>query len=857
MLDILRFLNWYLIITLVGLVSLPITYRFFAHLPSRGFAFARPFGLLLWGFAFWLLCSLGILQNNTGGVVLAFLLLLAFSAWSVLKAGWQEIINWLKSSKKTILTMEILFFAAFALWAVVRAANPEAAYTEKPMELAFINSILKSPTFPPQDPWLSGYAISYYYFGYVLISMLVRVSGVASSIAFNLSSALWFGLTALAVYGIVFDLLAARKGISEQKDEKKLRLARTGGFLGPLFVLIISCLEGVLEFLYSWGAFWKPDAQGNLTSKFWTWLSVSELDVAPTLGFSWFPNRTGGWLWWRGSRIIQDLSLTNSKIEVIDEFPFFSYLLSDLHPHVLAMPFGLLAVGICLNLFLGPKSFYAVGGSILKWFKRWDFWLIALVMGSLAFINTWDFPIYVGLFCLTITYLRIKEHGWGWIRIWEFIKYGLVTGLTGVILFLPFYLGFSSQAGGILPSMEYMTRGVHFWILFGALLVPIMIWLIFQFRKIEKPRKLFSGLKIGLIIFSGMLLVSLLYGLFILNMDQAALNMMASSNQQIVSLGTKISSAYQAFVGLHGSSDSGLIVSQALLRRLVSPGTWITLLVIFTLVWSILAEKKTKHSLPAEVETAVEPSSTDKTHQSRNFVCLILLVGVALTAFPEFFYLRDQFGWRMNTIFKFYFEAWILWGIAAAYASVDLLAQLKGFKSWLFNIVWIVTILGGLAYPVVMLWQKTNQFNPSTWTLDGNAYIAVNNQDDYSAMQWLSQQPLGVVSEAIGGSYSEFARVSTRTGMPTVLGWPGHEGQWRGGYTEVGSREDDIRDLYSSDDWSQTMLIIERYNIRYIYLGYLEKSLYETDGEKFRTNLPVVYENNNVAIFEVPANEGE
>lgn len=790
-------------------------------------------------------------------MALAFLILLALSVWSGSKARWQEIITWLKGNKKTIITMEILFFVVFALWTVVRAANPDVAYTEKPMELAFINSILKSPTFPPQDPWLSGYAISYYYFGYVLISMIIRVSGITSSIAFNLSAALWFGLTALAVYGIVFDLLAARKGSSEPGDEKHIKLARTGGFLGPLFVLVVSCFEGVLELLYARGVFWKPDAQGNIVSKFWTWLSVTELDVAPTQAFSWFPNRTSGWLWWRGSRIIQDLSLTNSKIEVIDEFPFFSYLLSDLHPHVLAMPFGLLAVGICLNLFLSPRSFYTVGGSILKWFKRWDFWLIALVMGSLAFINTWDFPIYVGLFCLTITYIRIREHGWNWSRIWEFIKYGLLIGITGAVLFLPFYLGFSSQAGGILPSMEYMTRGIHFWILFGALLIPIAIWLIFQFQKVERPRRLFRGLTIGIIIFGVLLLASLLFGLFILNMDQAAFNMMASSNLNIVALGTKLSAAYNAFTGLHGSSDSGLIVSQALLRRLLSPGTWITLLLIFALVWAILAEKKAQSVPLSDVIPAVEQPLPLKSHRSRNFVCLLLLVGVVMTAFPEFFYLRDQFGSRMNTIFKFYFEAWILWGIAASYASVELLTQLKGIKSWIFNVIWIVSIMGGLAYPAIMIWQKTNHFNPGIWTLDGNAYIAASNQDDYSAMQWLSQEPLGIVSEAIGGSYSEFARVSTRTGMPTVLGWPGHEGQWRGGYTEVGSREEDIRDLYSSDDWTQTLLILERYNIRYIYLGSLEKTLYETDGEKFRANLPVVYENNSVTIFEVPADEGD
>ena len=92
--------------------------------------------------------------------------------------------------------------------------------------------------------------------------------------------------------------------------------------------------------------------------------------------------------------------------------------------------------------------------------------------------------------------------------------------------------------------------------------------------------------------------------------------------------------------------------------------------------------------------------------------------------------------------------------------------------------------------------------------------------------------------------------------MPTVLGWPGHEGQWRGGYTEVGTRETDIATLYSSADWNETLLMIQRYHIRYIYLGTLEKNLYQANVDKFRANLPVVYENGSVVIFEVPDSEG-
>ena len=133
MVDVLRFLSWYIIITLVGWAAFPLAYRFFPRLPDRGYALAR----------------------------------------------WK----WVRGMRSYIISAEAVFLGAFALLAIIRAANPTIDGTEKPMELAFLNAILKSPTFPPHDPWLSGYAISYYYFGYVLVTMLIRASAVSSPCA--------------------------------------------------------------------------------------------------------------------------------------------------------------------------------------------------------------------------------------------------------------------------------------------------------------------------------------------------------------------------------------------------------------------------------------------------------------------------------------------------------------------------------------------------------------------------------------------------------------------------------------------------------------------------------------------------
>ncbi len=847
--DLLRFVSWYLLISLLGLVSLPVVYRFFQHLPSRGLAFARPLGLLIWGFIFWLFTSLGILQNNAGGQAIAFGVLLAIAIWASKGGRFAQLKSWLRQNARTLLAMELLFLGMFLFWTIIRGMNPEVAYTEKPMELAFINSILRSPAFPPQDPWLSGYAISYYYFGYVLIAMLTRASGIPAEVAFNLSSALWFALTSLAVYGIVYDLvfcwLGKRKGTTFSNDSG---LPRLSGFLGPLYILIISTLEGALEMLHSAGIFWKAGADGGLTSRFWTWLSIADLDQAPQAPFSWLPSRSSGWLWWRGSRVLQDLNLDNQRIEVIDEFPFFSYLLSDLHPHVLAMPFVLIAVGLSLNLFLDPGIAQNAKG-LWSWIKRPAFWLAALVFGSLSFMNTWDFPIYVGLFCAVWGYSRFRIQGWSRGLLWEFLKNGLVLGVAGIVLFLPFYIGFSSQAGGLLPSLEFMTRGIHFWVLFGALLVPIIAWLLFEWRSKEFSSHLKRGFKFTLSLMVALFLLMLLYGAVLFTMNQLGPVWAVSQNPVLAALGNRMNEGAAAFSGLHANYPAGVVLTQALLRRLNSPGTWITLGLMLTLVFGLLTGRRQTGSTDISIEEGSESklSAVD----IRLFVLILVFFGIALSGFPEFFYLRDQFGWRMNTIFKFYFQAWILWGIAASFASVVLFTLIRGSKGVLIRIAWSLVMITGLAYPVVMLNEKTNGFSMENWTLDGNAYINQYNPSDYAAILWLQSAPYGVIAEAVGGSYSDYARISTRTGLPTVIGWPGHESQWRGGGEEMGSRVADIQILYESQVWEETAQIIRNYNIRYIYLGALERSTYNVMVDKFDSMLNVVYSNQGVTVYEV------
>ena len=873
---------WYLVISVIGLIALPVVYRFLPFLSDRGYTLTRTLGLLIWGFIFWILASLQLLQNDIGGVLIALILLGLLSFWlGGGLQGWRNILIWLRTRMRLVIISEILFLSAFIFLAVLRMTNPQISGTEKPMELAFINSILRSPSFPPADPWLSGYSISYYYFGYVLVAMLSRLTGVVAGISFNLMIALVFALTALGAYGVMNSLLAWWSQRRQAQGKSGL-FSQGWALLAPLFILLVSNLEGGFEVLHAKDIFWQDDGLSQ-QSTFWSWLGVLELNQPPSQPYQLSPNRPAGIWWWRASRVIQDYNLQtdvkqaipgfpfssyivpipdrSGPIEVIDEFPFFSYYLADLHPHVLAMPFVMLVVALALNLYLRGSQESLTTWNMWAWLGQGDFWVTSLAIGALGFFNTWDFPIYVALFSAVFTLVRVQQLGWNWRqRFIDFFQMGVLLGIAGFALYIPFYVGFSSQAGGILPSMVFFTRGVNFWIMFGSLLTPLVIWLLWLRRKIGPRFVLRTGFMFALVMVAILWGGSFLLGLLGLNLS--ALGNLASSLGEgnfISSLAANLVSWGSLFAGLQGGSFAGQIFGEALIRRLEMPGTWITLLLMLAFTWGLLASFRKK----TEVEA---PDGEDWVEFARDsgdpngFVLLLVLVGIGLTLVPEFVYLRDQFGTRMNTIFKFYFQTWMLWGLAAAFASVLTLTELRGIAAWVGRSAVLLVMFLSLIYPYFGISDRINFQRAGEWTLDGNANLARYDLDEWAAMQWLSTAPYGVIVEAVGGSYGPAARMATQSGLPNVLGWPGHEGQWRGGGLEIGSRQEDISNLYRTRDWNAAQTILDRYQIRYIVVGNLERSIYQTDDknglraldeQKFSQNLRIAFQNSGVTIYEV------
>jgi len=846
--DVIGFFSWYLVVTAVGLISFPLAFKYLKSLRDRGYTFTRVIGLLAWGFIFWLLSSLGILENNLAGQVLA-LFLLVLVAWLVLRRNrWRPFLDWLRENRKVVIASEIVFLLSFALWAFIRSANPEITGTEKPMELAFINAILRSPSIPPSDPWLSGYAISYYYFGYMMVAMLIRMTGVLPGVGFNLALALWFALSATGAYGILYNLLT-RAGYGRRRD-------RPAGIytlpvFGPLFLLIVANLEGFLEVLHSTGLFWKTLADGTRVSKFWAWLDILDLTSPPDTGFQLIPARY--WAFWRASRVLQDKDFLGGFREIIDEFPQFSFILGDLHPHVLAIPFILLGIAISLNLFYRrSKKGLSLWGIHMP--LAWDELIfLGLCLGSLGFINTTDLPFVVLLFSGTYLLKRYASENLSIRMLADGVLLFFLVIFSGVVLYLPFYLGFSSQVGGLIPSMIFSTRGTHFWVMFAPLLVPVVAFLAWRLRKEKAARNLGDALLTAFGLFAAAFFLMLLVG-------WAAWNL--ASIQEF--LGPAIRFINPAWTGwpdtqallnsvfnTWGESYLSVVLS-VLLGRLGAPGTWLTLMALVACLLALV--RRPQPSAPSMADESMAPEPVKKIRP--DFILVVLAVTLLLLITPEYAYIRDQFGWRMNTIFKFYYHAWTLLSICAAYAFIRVLSETRRWKWMVVKSCLLIILAASLVYAPIMLANKTNGFGTlQSRTLDGNLYFINLYPAEAHAIEWLSRQTPGVVAEAIGGSYTGYARVATLTGFPNVLGWPGHESQWRGGDTEMGSRFPDIDLLYATNKWDVAQGIIRQYGIRYIYLGNLEWSTYHVVDAKFRANLPVIYEQDGVVIFEVVPNE--
>jgi uncharacterized membrane protein len=241
-------------------------------------------------------------------------------------------------------------------------------------------------------------------------------------------------------------------------------------------------------------------------------------------------------------------------------------------------------------------------------------------------------------------------------------------------------------------------------------------------------------------------------------------------------------------------------------------------------------------------------------------------------------YLRDSFGVRMNTVFKFYYQAWVMMGIASAYAIWWLLERLeKQLGRVLFTSATALFITLGLVYTVMAIPSRDGNFSGPA-NLDGASSIAQAHPDDWAAIQWLDANaekglPPGTVPVILeapsvppwGGSYTYEGRISTFTGFPTLLGWAVHESQWRGNYDEQAKREPVIATIYTTSNGQTMLSLLHEWHVSYVVLGqpemtYIQRLCSQPEWQctagmalrKFSLVLQPVFNQGQVTIYKVP-----
>lgn len=732
-------ITFYLVFSLFGIIGLAFTSRFMSIKSASAYIIAKPLGLIIFVYALWMLASVKVIQFSNNALViilfgLSIICSIYFIFWSLFKRGKlnSETLNRNKFVILKFLAIEVISLLLFAVFLYFRAFNSSLESTEKFMDLHLLMSSGKTGYFPFFDGWWSSKSVNYYYYGFVVFATLVKISGVPYAIGYNLSMGIIFILCILLSFVIVYKITKS-----------------------VVFSILGSGLVSIA---------------GNIHYASCLLKSVDQNFLTTIQTKCYYPSAT---------RIL-DPSYT------INEFPSYSFVLGDMHPHVMSIPFFL------INLFLLQEIYKSKKVNHVLMF------CYAITLATAALVNFWDFMTLGFLFALVFLrkiYLGYKKSGneesgvkYRLFKIMEkklsLFSWTLFFVLSPFVLFLPFFLYFKSPVPGIGFSPLFVLGHPEV----SDFQYPSTLWFLFG-----------------------------IWGVYII----------------------------------------GIVVS--------------------TIVIIAKSTKARKYLFPLFLG-----------------ITAMLLVGVT-----EFFYFKDLFHianppyFRANTVFKFGYHAWMLFGISFASMMYLLWKKIGEIKSVMVGVAGDLVFLIGISlyslsvfiYPIFSVNQAYTPTFPSydpvagwgvqnrTFTLDGSRYIEFRAYDDFQTIKWLNenQKERVVVLEAAGSSYSFYGRIGVNTGMGNVINWESHEWTWRfhyppgmkswkdalgknidTGYGEIALVAADVRKMYESVDDNETRLLLKKYNVKYIYVGDLERTTYSNlQEDKFRRLGRIAFESGNSRLYEV------
>src|SRR6266853_1315355 len=433
------------LVEVLGFICLPLTITVFHNLPDRGWAFSKAIGVALLAFCVWLpLMCLHFLPFSPLFIFGVLLILVAFNIIGFLRVR-HTLLKVVRVNLIYIVACETVFFGMMLLLGWMRSYVPDIHSFEMFMDEGFIAAIMRSPHFPPNDMWYSGYPINYYYYAHYTIAMLAKLLGQSPSIAFNTGICIFFGLTAVNLFGVTSNIVSWAR---YQRRRTVTSSSASESRLWPTFLrrrqsaditqhhnvdsdqpdTVLPSLSGAIPFGLL--TILMGEVLGNLASTQQWWQAHDDL---PPL------------YWFNTTRIID---------KTINEFPAFSFLLSCFHAHVLSLAFTIVAIALAFNLFLeyggdGKGKGLRIFGS--GWRLPFNLGVSALILGGLFTMNGWDFPTYLAL---TIICIGLQQ----WMAYQSRFRIDLVLDVFTVVaaltalsffMYVPFYLSFVSPSQGI------------------------------------------------------------------------------------------------------------------------------------------------------------------------------------------------------------------------------------------------------------------------------------------------------------------------------------------------------------------------------------------------------------------------
>lgn len=717
-------MRWYGVLLIVSLAIAPWAYVLFHRLPDRGVTVARPLGLLAVIYPSWLLSSLNISSYSTAGLWATAVLIL-ISGWLYLMLRRTLEVAWIGK----LFCAEAVGLAAFVGYLWLHGYTPEIMVTEKPMDEALLSASTIASQMPPRDPWISGHSLNYYYLGYVVHGAVTRMSHLPASVGFSMALATTVSMTIVATAGVAFNVVRNRFGRNS---------ALAASALSAFFLAIGGNLYSAIKFLQN------PRA---------------------TVDAAWWPYGGSYSVGWSSSRVVVDSNFPGNVKETINEFPSFSFILADLHPHVMALPFTITSLSLAINLLRYRTDQDAP--SIRSGHFLATIAVTGAFIGSLYALNSWDLPTFL-LISLVCLFLGI--HRWQ-IRQRLIAMGGLV--LTAVLAWLPFTVTF-------VPFFDRNSVAIRP----GLRDIPVLSFILTTIGRVTWGR---TSVGEFLTIFGIPYLACLILLGFAVSDPEQKLNLRYP--------------------------------------RLAFAAVFVVTLVALLIPMPLLV----LCGVPLAVCAVILPSR-DPT--SPLWIATAFFgLGFLIILTTEFFYIQDVFHNRMNTLFKAYYQVWTLFAIAASIAAVAIWRDQRRPQLVRPVVTIITTIAIALVaiYPVLSARAWTNDF--ADWKgLDGAAFISDWSPGELAGIEWLRSHASDddVVLEQLGCSYQpnanvpRLSRASTFTGMPTIIGWRGHEGQWRAGQQDLldilGKRVKDVQTMYADPESD----LFDQYGVTYIYVGKFE-----------------------------------